>query len=264
MNYKKLTKLIIPIAMFAFLLIPTNEAQAHCDSIDGPVVTAAQKALETGDVNYVLPYVSEEGEAEVTAAFNKALSFQNEDEETRETINYWYYETVVRVHRQGEGAAYTGLKPAGLDYGPALEAAEKAIETGSADEVKELILGTVEDGINDRFNEVTSIEASLEDVEASREKAEGELLFEKYVLQIYTDATAELSHEGEGGATTGHEDHAADAVPTDEHAADEATEESSNVLNYVLVALGSIAATIITIRLLHKKHHKHKKDECNH
>ena len=29
----------------------------HCDSMDGPVVKAAMKALESGDVRAVLPFV---------------------------------------------------------------------------------------------------------------------------------------------------------------------------------------------------------------
>ena len=43
----------------------------------------------------------------------------------------YFFETVVRVHRAGEGAAYNGLKPAGLDEGPVIPIAEKAIETAS-------------------------------------------------------------------------------------------------------------------------------------
>jgi tetratricopeptide (TPR) repeat protein len=39
---------------------------------------------------------------------------------------------VVRIHRAGEGAPYTGLKPAGLSEGPIIPIAEKAIEIGIA------------------------------------------------------------------------------------------------------------------------------------
>ena len=195
----KLSLFLIPVLVLTILFVPTTNVQAHCDSVDGPVVTAAQKALETGNVNYVLPYVSEDGEAEVISAFNKAISFQNEDEEIRDAINYWYYETVVRVHRQGEGAAYTGLKPAGIDYGPALPAAEEALVSGSTEAVNELILATVEEEIDKRFAEVMELQdAPVDDVVAQRERVEAELLFEKYIYQLYIDATAELSHEGHG------------------------------------------------------------------
>lgn len=33
----------------------------HCDSLDGPVVTAARQALEAGDVDIVLPFVHADG-----------------------------------------------------------------------------------------------------------------------------------------------------------------------------------------------------------
>ena len=45
------------------------------------------------------------------------------------------FETAVRVHRAGEGATFTGLKPAGLDVGPAIPLAERALATGDAAEL---------------------------------------------------------------------------------------------------------------------------------
>lgn len=208
----KLGLLLIPALLLAVLLVPATDTQAHCDSVDGPVVTAAQKAIETGNVNYVLPYVTADGEAEIVAAFNKAMLAQDKSDEVRDTINYWFYETVVRVHRQGEGADYTGLKPAGIDYGPALPAAEEALVANSTEELNELILTSIEEEIDKRFAEVMELQnASIDDVEAQRERAEAELLFEKYIYQIYTDATAELSHEGHGNAGDG-----ADAQPVTE------------------------------------------------
>lgn len=196
---KKIGLLLIPALLLTVLLVPATDTKAHCDSVDGPVVTAAQKAIETGNVNYVLPYVTEEGEAEIVAAFEKTMKAQDKSDEVREAINYWFYETVVRVHRQGEGAAYTGLKPAGLDYGPALEAAEEALVSGSTDEVNELVLSTIEEEIDKRFAEVMELQnAPLDDVEAQRERAEAELMFEKYIDQLYRDAIAEMSHEGHG------------------------------------------------------------------
>ena len=41
----------------------------HCDSLDGPVVTAARRALETGDVTLVLPFVPAADEAEISTTF---------------------------------------------------------------------------------------------------------------------------------------------------------------------------------------------------
>lgn len=40
----------------------------------------------------------------------------------------YFFETVDRIHRAGEGEPHTGLKSAGRDLGPAIPAADKAIE----------------------------------------------------------------------------------------------------------------------------------------
>lgn len=86
----------------------------HCDSMDGPVVAAARKALEKEDVNLILPYVQENASEDVKSAFAKPLRARKADPAAREVADLYFYETAVRLHA-GEGAPYTGLKPAGLD-----------------------------------------------------------------------------------------------------------------------------------------------------
>jgi hypothetical protein len=115
----------------------------HCDTLDGPVVKAINKALEKNNVNFILPWVPEKAEHEVTEAFKKTLTARKQGKEAMEVADYWLYETVVRLHREGEGAAYTGLKPAGLDWGPVVPRAEKAIEKGSPEEVIDFMNHTV-------------------------------------------------------------------------------------------------------------------------
>lgn len=51
----------------------------HCDSMDGPVVTAARQALEREDVNLILPYVKESASLDVKSAFEKALRARKVD-----------------------------------------------------------------------------------------------------------------------------------------------------------------------------------------
>lgn len=116
----------------------------HCDSMDGPVVRAARSALERDSVDVVLPYVPEEGEAELRRAFDAVTSVRRESPAARELADLHFFETVVRIHRAGEGEPYTGLRPAGLDVGPAIPVAERSIETGSADELVGVLCGTVE------------------------------------------------------------------------------------------------------------------------
>lgn len=96
----------------------------HCDTMDGPVVAAARKALEAQDVNFALAYVPASGEAEVRLAFENVLRAREAAPAAREVADLYFFETVVRIHRAGEGAPYTGLKPAGLDEGPVIPPGE--------------------------------------------------------------------------------------------------------------------------------------------
>jgi hypothetical protein len=136
----------------AFFL--TAPASAHCDGLDGPVVAAARVALESGDPNSVLIWVQPKDEAEVRSAFGQAVAVRKLSAEAREFADRYFFETLVRVHRAGEGAAYTGLKPAGRDLGPAIPLADKAVANGSATELKAFAVKEVEHGIEAKFAEL--------------------------------------------------------------------------------------------------------------
>lgn len=196
---KKITLFAFPIALMAFLIYPQGKAEAHCDSIDGPVVAKAKQALESGNVNYILPYVYKAGETEVKEAFGLTMEARKNHPELKDEVDYKFFETAVRVHRQGEGVEFTGLKPAGIDYGPALPAAEEALETGSTEEVKRLILEKIQVEIDKQFTGIMEKNASLNDVDATRERVEAELMFEKYIDQLYKAVLTQPGH-GEGGA----------------------------------------------------------------
>jgi len=158
-------------------------AQAHCDAVDDPVATAAVKALDTGNVNLILPYAPAQAEPELTAAFKRALAVRGKGAEAKALADRYFMETAVRLHRAGEGAPYTGLQPGGTDFGPAIPAAEKALETGNTDELTALMAEQVTHGIADRFKDtvahrsVTKEPAATSDVAAARERVSAELGF---------------------------------------------------------------------------------------
>jgi Family of unknown function (DUF6448) len=104
----------------------------HCDSLDGPVVGAARAALEAGDVALVLPFVPERDEADVRSAFTDVTRVRAMGDEARAVADRFFFETVVRVHRAGEGASYTGLKPAGTPVSPVIPIAEEALPADRA------------------------------------------------------------------------------------------------------------------------------------
>lgn len=170
----------------------------HCDSLDGPVVTAARHALDARDVGLVLPYVPAEAEAEVRTTFDRVLPVRAHDPEARELADRLFFETVVRLHRAGEGAPYTGLKPAGLDVGPVIPLAEKAVAEGSAEELAAFLGDALRDELRARLEVVRSIAAEQDgSVEAARQYVEAVLGLEVYSHHLYETLRSTGHHEGE-------------------------------------------------------------------
>lgn len=126
----------------------------HCDTMDGPVVRAAKQALTAGDVDLILPWVPGEAEGELTAAFKKTMAVRALDAKAQELADYWFFETAVRLHRAGEGAPFTGIKPAGLDEGPVVPRVETAIAEDDTSALIAFLTGAVEEEIGKRFKEV--------------------------------------------------------------------------------------------------------------
>lgn len=169
----------------------------HCDSLDGPVVTAARHALEAGELDRVLPYVPEEAEAEVRSAFERVSAARALGGEAREVADRHFFETVVRLHRAGEGAPYTGLKPAGLSHGPAIPLAERAVLTGDAGEVGEFLARELTEEVTRRLAQVHSLAVAQDrSVADARRYVEAMLGFEVYCHTVYKTLHAAGHSEG--------------------------------------------------------------------
>jgi hypothetical protein len=150
-------------------LVSPVPAAAHCDSMDGPVVNAAREALEHRTVEPVLKWVRSEDEAEIRSAFERTLEVRGQGDAARELADRWFFETLVRVHRAGEGAPYTGLKPAGYEAPAGIEAADRALETGSASELTAWLAGHASAALQQRYDRVMELrEHAGESVEAGR------------------------------------------------------------------------------------------------
>jgi len=173
----------------------------HCDTRDGPVVKAAIQALETGNVNYILIWVPAEAEAELKSAFEQTVSVRRHGGSARELAEDWFFETAIRLHRAGEGAPYTGLKPAGLDEGPVVPKAEKAIGTGDPGETIGFIVKAVEDDLKARFHRVMEKKTyNVNDVGAGREFIAAYIGWVVYSHHLYMNITGGGGHgESQGG-----------------------------------------------------------------
>ena len=185
-----------------------NTARAHCDGLDGPVVMAARQAIEKNDATKVLVWVQKKDEAEIRKAFEQTLAVRKLNAQARELADTYFFETLVRVHRAGEGAPYTGLKPAGRDLGPAIPGADRALETGDVEPLVRLLAHAAEEGVRRHFAEARAARSyPAGDVEAGREYVAKYVPFIHYVERLYESATtAAHGHEEEARAEGGHEE----------------------------------------------------------
>ena len=76
----------------------------------------------------------------------------------------------MRIHRAGEGAPYTGLKPAGK-IEPPIAAADKSLDTGKLQEVAQLISKRMESGLHRHFEDVMKKKKYNPDYFAARRDA---------------------------------------------------------------------------------------------
>lgn len=186
-----LKSLVISAAALAAMLIGSSQALAHCDGMDGPVVKAAQKALADGNVNLVLIWVQKDDEAQIKHAFAKTLAVRKLNPEALDLADMYFFETLVRIHRAGEGAPYTGLKPAGRDLGPAIPAGDKALETGDIEPVLKLLSAKIEHGVREHFKEaLTKKKFDKNNVEAGREFVRAYVEYIHYVEGIHQAASS--------------------------------------------------------------------------
>jgi hypothetical protein len=184
-------------------------AMAHCDGLDGPVVTAARAALDSGDANGILIWVQPADEAEVRAVFADAVAVRKLGPEARELADRHFFETLVRLHRAGEGAPYMGLKPAGRDLGPAIPLADKAIADGSERELADFLAKQASTGVHERFAELQrKRKFRANDLAAGRAYVASYVTFIHYVEGLHEAAEAKAEGhfvEAEAGGGSAHD-----------------------------------------------------------
>jgi hypothetical protein len=174
-----------------------RKVRAHCDSLDGPVIVEAEAALAKGDATPLLKWVPKGSEAEIRKLFAQTLVVRDKGKDARELADRFFFETLVRIHRAGEGAPYTGLKPAG-GIAPAVAAADKALAAGSVDALSARIGDAVRDGIRKRFAEVMEKKRRAgESVEAGREYVAAYVEYVHFVEGIH-DMVAKGAAHGHG------------------------------------------------------------------
>jgi len=192
---------LVPLFILSMLILSTNVTFAHCDTMDGPLIADARKALGQNNVNYVLKWVSSANESEIRDAFNLVMKVKGLSPEAKELSKKYFFDTLVRIHRAGEGVPFTGVKPSGTPIDEKVLAADKSIEIGNLSP----LTGKVSKGdipeLTKRFDKVMSLKNfDVNNVEAGREYIEAYVQFFKF-------AEGEETHNDEHGKVASPSDH---------------------------------------------------------
>ncbi len=175
------------------MLIPPQVA-AHCDTLNGPVIKEAKLALTTGDITPVLKWVKPEHESEIRNVFARTLKVRNQGPDAQDLADSYFFETLVRIHRAGEGAPYTGLKSEPVEA--PIAKTDEALESGSVEPLLKMMAAEVSEGIQQRFARATEAKKHAgESVVAGREYVAAYVELTHYIEGLHQVAT--------GGQETG-------------------------------------------------------------
>ena len=176
-NLQTILSIVFGSLLMLFAALP---ASAHCDSYDGPVIKDATRALETNNVNLVLKWITDEQEKEIVPLFNKTYSLKNGDKEVYTIMEKHFFETLVRLHRETEGAPYTGLKPAGTTK-PIIQMTDKALNERNVDDFLVKFDSHIDKVVREKYQKV----ADLDKVK-DNSKEQGRAFVEAYVDYTHT------------------------------------------------------------------------------
>jgi len=186
----------IIVSIILVILIYNELTIAHCDTLDGPVVAACKKSLETGNINHALIWVQEADEPLIKESFEKTLKVRSLSDASRELADMNFFETVVRIHRKGEGASYDGLKPAGSNTDPSIAAGDRAIETGSIKDSEKILFDALHNRLELLFKEVLEKKNfDPNDIHGGREYVKAYVEYIHFVESIYNSSAGKQEHQ---------------------------------------------------------------------
>lgn len=178
------------------VILLTGSAFAHCDTTAGPIIPEAKAALEKGDFTPILKWVKSENEAEIKSAFTRAVAVRVKGPEAQELADQYFLETLVRLHRAGEGAPYTGIKDEPVE--PIVAMADKALTEGSVDELIQKLNAHIAAAIQEKFVKVAEARKSKDkSVEAGREFVEAYVTYTHYVEGVYNAVMSSGAHHAD-------------------------------------------------------------------
>jgi hypothetical protein len=189
-------RLSLSILFLVLVLIIPQNTLGHCDSVEGPVVLAAKRSLQTGNLNHALIWVSEEDEVEIQNMFEKVNKVRNHNEEVKSLADLYFFETVVRVHRMGEGVGYTGLKNESFKPEEGIEAADIAIENNSVENILAHLDETEHAKVKHYFEDLQAKRNyHIYDIKSGKEYVKSYVHFIHYIEKLFGGGNEHENHK---------------------------------------------------------------------
>ena len=178
---RDLRMVFVPFFILSMLVLSTNVTFAHCDTMDGPVIKDARISIEKNNVNYVLKWILPENEAELKDAFVLSMKVRELSPEAKVLAEKYFFETLVRLHRSGEGVPFNGVKPSGTPVDEKILAADKSIEVGNLSPLKDKVSKEMLPELTERFENVMALRNfDVNNVKDGREYIEAYVKFFKF------------------------------------------------------------------------------------
>ena len=167
----------------------------HPHSRNGLLMKAAQMALVTGNVNYVLIWVPEKSENTLKNLLEKTCCERNARKNMQNCAIDWYFDTVCRYFSANKGALYTYLKHGGPDESLIALKVERTIEIGNFEEIIGIIPNTHAADVRERFHHVMDkSNYDRNNIAAGRAYVSAFIDFLTYVYTIRTCIPGEENH----------------------------------------------------------------------
>lgn len=195
-----LTLGVLIVANFAM----AGTASAHCDGLDGPVIVEARAALEKKDVTPLLKWVPENSERAIKDQFAQTLSERSGGKATQEAADLKLFDKLVQVHRESEGAPFTGIKPAG-QIAPIVVEADISLDKGNVDRLAKHVAAQMEKSIRDKFEKAEhSKEFADQSVKKGREFVSNYVQYVHFVEEANNMAGKPAGLHGAEQVPSGH------------------------------------------------------------
>ncbi|MBI4978778.1 MAG: hypothetical protein HZC28_14960 [Spirochaetes bacterium] len=168
-------------AAVLFSVLCSQAVFAHCDTMDGPLIADAKKAIESNNVNYVLKWVAPESEKDIKQVFSLTMKVRTLNSDAKVLSDRYFFDTLVRIHRNGEGVPFTGVKPSGTPIDRKILAADKALAIGNLSPLNGLVPKDKTAEVQKRFDKALSLKKhDVNNVKAGRAYIEAYVQFFKF------------------------------------------------------------------------------------